>query len=389
MSTSFVPTPEVAINASTQLSICRQFLGDPLLEIRSLHRGLDLDSPIGETELRRRRLRQIALHLLHRAMQVVPEILLDQVNQRLDLLGLECLRAAAAQHVQHRVRAQKRQVVPVLQLRVYPVRHRRQHLVHRSRQRSASQGRGDQVPHNLGVERVARQPESAIAQQIRRPPAAFPDLRPHSQQRKVTGAAAEVADQNQLIVIERRLVIERRRHRFQFELDRFDSRPTRMPPSAALRKLVVLVFSAPTKRTGRPTTALRIFVPELSLRLLPQIPQNARNQILHRHPPAEHVRALQAPAGQEGLERLHQPALRLGREILLDRRRTAPAFRTAYTPLPHLFQVQQRAIRIRSSAGKRKSRQLNFARSRARATELFVVPKSMPIEKLLMKDDGN
>src|SRR4029077_5433101 len=102
------------------LNFC-QLLRNPILESSSFHGGLYVDETVGKPELSYVVLRQIALHFLNGAMQIVPEIFLEQVEQRFNLRGLECRRLAAVQHVDDAVGAQEREVVPVFEFGVDPV----------------------------------------------------------------------------------------------------------------------------------------------------------------------------------------------------------------------------------------------------------------------------
>ena len=134
-------------------------------------------------------------------MQIVSQIFFDQVHQRFDLFGFECRRFAAIQHVHYTARAQRREVMPVLQFGVDPVRNGWQDLLHRPRRRPSAQGRGNQIPDNLGVKGVAGESDTAIAEQIRGSSASFADVGADVQQGEVTGPTAEVSDQNQLVMI--------------------------------------------------------------------------------------------------------------------------------------------------------------------------------------------
>ena len=124
--------------------------------------------------------------------------------------------------------------------------------------------------------------------------------RPHVQQREIAGATAEIADQNQLVMIERGFVIVREaRHRFHLKLNRFETSDPESLTEPRLREIISrLVFGS--DKMNRPAyhcgTNLHA---ELTPGLLTQICENPRDQFLQPDPPPEHVRTLQSPARQE------------------------------------------------------------------------------------------
>ena len=115
------------------------------------------------------------------------------------------------------------------------------------------------------------------------------------------------------------------------------------------------------------------------LRFFPNVRSNTSDQILNRHAPSKDFRALQCTACQERLERLNETAFRVGADISFDSFGSGPGLDNSLIALSLLLEVQQRTIRIGKSGAMSKSDQLNVPEESARATELLVVPKSMPI----------
>src|SRR6266702_6208670 len=96
--------------------------------------------------------------------------------------------------------------MPAFEVGITPRWNRWQNLLPRARHAVRAQGGGNQLAHNARIERITRKADTAVAKQIARGAAATSDTWSHMQQRKITGAAAEVANHNQLIVIEGGLI---------------------------------------------------------------------------------------------------------------------------------------------------------------------------------------
>ena len=62
------------------------------------------------------------------------------------------------------------------------------------------------MPDDLGVKSIPSQPDARVAQEVGSGLASPPDTGADSKQRKVTGSSAEVADQDELVLIERGFV---------------------------------------------------------------------------------------------------------------------------------------------------------------------------------------
>ena len=77
------------------------------------------------------------------------------------------------------------------------------------------------MPDDLGVESIPGQPDARVAEKIGGCPAALPNRGPDANQGKITGAAAEVSDQNELVAVECGFIVACGRDRFEFEVDAF------------------------------------------------------------------------------------------------------------------------------------------------------------------------
>ena len=88
--------------------------------------------------------------------------------------------------------------MPALQAPVDPLRHG-QDLIYRTHLGTCAQLGSDDIPDDLRIEGIARDADAVVPQQI--VSRALP-VRPHSQEREIAGAAAEIADKNQFFVIE-------------------------------------------------------------------------------------------------------------------------------------------------------------------------------------------
>src|SRR5487761_1635608 len=91
-----------------------------------------------------------------------------------------------------------------------------------------------QLAYNPGIECIARDTYTAVAKQILRGSTTSAYTGTDMQQGKVAGASAEVADQDELVMVKRGFISIR-------------GRDTAYVSSSSV--------SAPTKRTGRPTMA--------------------------------------------------------------------------------------------------------------------------------------
>ena len=164
-----------------------------------LHRQLEFCSPYG-------------------LVQPKSHFALDKVNERLEPLRNQRAAPKVLQHLEVLRRIEKRQMMPALEPFVRPARNR-QELVRRREELGAEpQSRRDELADDLPVESVAGDGHTVGADDVARA-SAPPLVRAHAQNGKVARAAAEVANQDELVAIERLLVAVRRSHRLVLEHD--------------------------------------------------------------------------------------------------------------------------------------------------------------------------
>ena len=192
---------------------------NPFFEVGAGHLLADRDRPRLEHELRFGRRRQLELRPHHRLVQLVSELQLDQQDERLEPFGRRRGALDPLQHLQRLRRLQERQIMPPLEPLVRPARDR-QELVRRREVFAASpEPRRDQVADDPLVERVARHRHAIGADDVGGAAAAGADAGPDRDDREVAGAAAEVADENQLVALQPRLVRVRGGDRLVLEDD--------------------------------------------------------------------------------------------------------------------------------------------------------------------------
>ena len=123
--------------------------------------------------------------------------------------------------------------------------------------------------------------------------------RPHMHEGEIARAAAEIPDQDQFVMVERRFVVVRSRHRLHLKLNGFKSGNPEGLAESSLREVIRrLVFGSDEMNRAAHHSGTN-FHPELTPGLLTQIYKNPRDQFLQPDPSAEDIRALQCPACQE------------------------------------------------------------------------------------------
>ena len=106
---------------------------------------------------------------------MISEILVDQMNQAPRFFcGSSACAFTLASMFMVSFAFKKRQVVPAFQLGVNPGWNR-QNFVHRPHLGTRAEIRRNQIPHDLRVERVARDGDTGVAQQIAASPAPAPN----------------------------------------------------------------------------------------------------------------------------------------------------------------------------------------------------------------------
>jgi len=131
---------------------------------------------------------------------------------------------------------------------------------------------------------------ATIAQQAGAGVPAGPHTGTHPQQRKIAGAAAEVPDHNQFIVIERGFVSVSCGNRLHLELHMLKSRRDERFPHALDGKKIVLLRLRANKAYRPPDRRVSHRPAELLLGVLAQVRNHAGKEILQPVAPAEHLR---------------------------------------------------------------------------------------------------
>src|SRR5579859_5368703 len=104
-----------------------QVFGNPALELGTRQRNAEVHRrraryAVAEAELGGVAVRQLELHFLNGLVQLISEVAFDHGDERLDFLRFECAYARAFQNLANIVGAQKRKIVPALEVRVDPRR---------------------------------------------------------------------------------------------------------------------------------------------------------------------------------------------------------------------------------------------------------------------------
>jgi hypothetical protein len=169
--------------------------------------------------------------------------------------------------------------------------------VERTRKRLRSQCGGDQLTHDSGIEGIAGQTDAAVAEQILRFTTSFTYARANVKQGKVAGAAAKVADKDELVVIQSGFVGVSRCNRFQFKIDPVKARFGKGLTQAGKGECLIL-FGLSANKTNRPAHhGITDGGTELSFGLAAQIGEEAGNQILESAMAAEHRRSRKRAIG--------------------------------------------------------------------------------------------
>src|SRR5579871_2063949 len=215
--------------------------------------------------------------------------------------------------------------------------------------------------NDLCVEGVTRQPQTSIAQQVCRTSAPLANGRTNADKRKVAGAATEVANKNQLVMLERGFIIVSGGNRLQLELYRFVSRELKCRLETGLGVDVISFFFRPDKMYGPTNHSGSNRGSKLEFSFFAQVPQNAGDKIFKRNATPKDFSSLERTAAEERLERLNQTALGFCRQISLNTFRPCPGFSDLDSSFPFLLKVQERAIGIGQAAHLREVRKLYFA----------------------------
>src|SRR6266567_1187170 len=161
---------------------------------------------VAEAELGFMAVRELELDLLHCLVKLVAEVPIDDRNQGFNLLWFQGASPCPFEDLADIIGAQKREIVPALEVGVDPRGNGGKVFVERARLGVGAERWRDQLAHDASVKGVAGEPHATVAEQVIRSPAAAADRGANANEGEVAGAAAEVADEDELVVIEGGLV---------------------------------------------------------------------------------------------------------------------------------------------------------------------------------------
>src|SRR5271166_5999402 len=199
------------------------------------------------------------------------------------------------------------------------------------------------MPNDFGVEGIAGQSQALIGQQVFRLAAMFADFRTYAQHRKIAGASAEIADQNQLVVVPRGPIKKGPAERLKLKSDLFQAGPTQGDFQPRLRVVVVFRCFRTYKAHRAAAHHAADGHAELLLGFQSQVARDKGDQIFQRGPAPEDLGVLETTAAQERLQRLDQASFVLGRQVTFDALRTGPGFGGLAPCADYLLQVQERS----------------------------------------------
>jgi hypothetical protein len=154
------------------------------------------------------------------------------------------------------------------------------------------------VPDDLRIEGISRQAHSGITHDAAR--ASIPSTSILSNaganvnQREIAGAAAEIANEDEFVVIERRLIVMSGGHGLHLELYGFVARCAEGGAQSPLR-IDVVVRALGSHKVNRPSDDGRLDLDsKLIFPQLSQVPKNSGDQVFQRVPPTEYLGAVKA-----------------------------------------------------------------------------------------------
>ena len=173
-----------------------------------------------------------------------------------------------------------------------------------------------------------------------------------------TAAAVSMRERRSGRIVFFSSVAGRSGHRLHGQIDAFKAGQLKGAPQPSHRKCLVLGRLRADKTHRAPHHRIADLASELALGVQAQIGQDARNQVFEAEMAAKNLRPGQVAAAQVALQRLDQPALLFGVEIMLDRRGASPAPDAHMAGLTHPFEIQHRPERLGFSAAPGKAHQV-------------------------------
>src|SRR5581483_4165119 len=175
-----------------------------------------------------------------------------------------------------------------------------------------------------------------------------------AEQREVAGAAAEVADHHQFVMVKSGFVMVGGAHGLVLEYDLVKARDAQRFFQAVERVLIIRFRLCANEADRAAYDDSPGDWTDLFLRANTNVGENACNELFQFEAPAKYVGGLQAAASEERLEGLDEPAFFIRMQILIDSGRAAPRLNDVSTVFAQTVKVQERAEGFRRSAGVRK-----------------------------------
>src|SRR5205807_2095161 len=153
--------------------------------------------------------------------------------------------------------------------------------------------RGYKLPDDLRIKGVSGYADARIPQKISWPSASLPDRRPDMDQGKITGAAAEISNQNQFIMIKSGFVIVGCCYRLQLKFYKLETGRAKCQFEPIFGKSVVNLGFGSHKPDRAPNYSRVDCPPKLALGFFPQVAKNPCNQVFQCDPPSEDLSTLE------------------------------------------------------------------------------------------------
>jgi len=251
--------------------------------------------------------------------------------------------------------------MPALEVGVDPRGNGGQKFIERAGEGVGTQRGRDESADNASIEGIAGQAEAAVAKKILRGAATSADTGTDVNQREVAGAAAEVADKDEFVVIEGGLVSIGSGDGLHLEIDRLEACMDECLAEALEGEGVIVgsigSYKADWTAYGGVTNGLA----KLLLGLQAQVGEDARDQVFERVAAAEDLGSGERTAGEVRLKGLNKATLVLGLEIVLDSGGPSEAFDLGSTRMFVLLQIKDGAEGFGDRRGSRKRDEFDHA----------------------------
>lgn len=233
--------------------------------------------------------------------------------------------------------------MPAFEVGVDPCGNGREQLVERTGEGIGTERGGDKFADDAGVEGVAGQTEAAVAEQILCGAATFADAGADMEQGEVAGAAAEVADEDEFVVIERGLVGVGGADGLHLEVDGLETSVDEGLLKALQGEGIVVRRVCSDEADGAAYSGVAHRLAKLLFRMEAEVGEDARDEVFDGVAAPEDLGSGESAAGQVGLERLDEAPFVLGVEVMLDCAWAGEAFEMVATCLLELLEVKDGA----------------------------------------------